>query len=103
MDIALIMDRLRPGAKWRMSGNYKQLVDTWEDKDPPPTEEEIKAEWEVYENELEGIREANTAEKDLETKRSEFIDALMEDDQEQIQTIRAEVIILKDKIKAVRN
>lgn len=31
MDIALILAKIRPGAAWRMSGTYQELVDTWED------------------------------------------------------------------------
>lgn len=46
MDIALVLDSLRPGAKWRNAKSYKLLVKTWEDESPIPTLEEIQIEWE---------------------------------------------------------
>lgn len=41
VDIALVLDSLRPGAKWRRAGTYQELVDTWEDETTIPTEQEI--------------------------------------------------------------
>lgn len=41
-DIALILDSIRPGAKWRRAGTYQELVDTWEDTEQTlPTWQEI--------------------------------------------------------------
>lgn len=46
IDIALVLDKIRPGAKWRMCGTYQQLVDTWEDKSQKlPSEQEITDAW----------------------------------------------------------
>jgi hypothetical protein len=46
MDVPLILDRIRPKAKWRMAENYRQLTDTWEDEEQTlPTEEEIVDAW----------------------------------------------------------
>lgn len=41
VDIAAILDEIRPGAKWRRSGTYQALVDTWDDVTTIPTEQEI--------------------------------------------------------------
>ncbi len=42
VDIALVLDSIRPGAKWRRAGTYQELVDTWEDEvQVLPTEQEI--------------------------------------------------------------
>jgi len=42
VDIALVLDSIRPGAKWRRAGTYQELVDTWEDTGQTiPTEQEI--------------------------------------------------------------
>ncbi|WP_312523560.1 hypothetical protein [Anaerospora sp.] len=47
MDIALVLDKIRPGAAWRMSDTYFNLVATWEDAQQTcPTEAEIEAVWE---------------------------------------------------------
>ena len=48
IDIALMMDRLRPGAKWRRSESYEALKNTWGDETKIPTEQEIADEWQVY-------------------------------------------------------
>ncbi|CVK18450.1 hypothetical protein [Sporomusa sphaeroides] len=46
MDIALVLDRIRPGAAWRMSDTYENLKNTWEDtKQTLPTLAEIEAAW----------------------------------------------------------
>ena len=46
MDIALVLDRIRPNAKWRMSGTYEQLASTWEDEEQVlPTQEELQTAW----------------------------------------------------------
>ncbi len=41
VDIAAVLDDIRPGAKWRMAGTYQELVDTWDDVTTIPTEQEI--------------------------------------------------------------
>ena len=47
MDIALILDKIRPGAAWRMADTYENLKNTWEDKKQSlPTEIEIQTAWE---------------------------------------------------------
>ncbi len=46
IDIALVLDRIRPGAAWRMSDTYENLVATWEDTEQTcPTWEEIETAW----------------------------------------------------------
>lgn len=46
MDIALVLSKIRPNAKWRMSGTYEQLKNTWEDEEQKlPTQEELQAAW----------------------------------------------------------
>jgi len=45
MDIALVLDKLRPGAKWRMADSYDNLVATWEDETSIPSEDELEAAW----------------------------------------------------------
>lgn len=47
MDIALILGKIRPNAKWRMSGTYEQLKKTWEDEEQSlPSLDEIIEAWE---------------------------------------------------------
>ncbi len=41
MDIALIVDKLVPGAKYTQSGTYVRLAATWTDARPIPTEQAI--------------------------------------------------------------
>jgi len=45
MDIALVLDKLRTGAKWRMADSYDNLVATWEDETPIPSEAELEVAW----------------------------------------------------------
>lgn len=46
MDIALVLDKIRPGAAWRMADNYPNLVATWEDKvQACPMLKEIEIAW----------------------------------------------------------
>lgn len=47
MDIALVLDKIRPGAAWRRSDSYTNLVATWEDTQQTcPTLLEIETAWE---------------------------------------------------------
>lgn len=47
IDIALVLDKIRPSASWRMADTYDNLKATWEDKTQTlPTEDEIKSAWE---------------------------------------------------------
>ena len=41
MDIGLVIDYLRPGAKYKSYGTYKELEDTWEDDSKIPTQQEM--------------------------------------------------------------
>lgn len=51
MDIALILSKIRPNAKWRMSGTYEQLANTWEDEEQKlPSLQEITDAWEKINN-----------------------------------------------------
>lgn len=46
IDIALVLDKIRPRASWRMSDTYENLKNTWEDtKQTLPTEKEIEDAW----------------------------------------------------------
>ena len=46
MDIALILDKIRPNAKWRMADTYEHLQKTWEDEEQKiPTIEELEQAW----------------------------------------------------------
>ena len=51
MDIALVLDKIRPSSKWRMCSTYEQLVSTWGDATQScPTESELEAEWAIIQN-----------------------------------------------------
>ncbi len=56
VDIAAVLDEIRPGAKWRRSGTYQELVDTWDDVTTIPTEQEI--------NDAEAAMLSNQADRD---------------------------------------
>lgn len=46
MDIALVLDKIRPNAAWRMADTYENLQATWEDaKQKLPTLEELETAW----------------------------------------------------------
>lgn len=46
IDIALVLDSIRPGAAWRRSDSYENLVATWEDAvQTCPIWEEIETAW----------------------------------------------------------
>jgi hypothetical protein len=48
MDIALVLDKIRPGAAWRMCDTYENLVATWDDQvQTCPTLEEIETAWNI--------------------------------------------------------
>jgi len=52
IDIALVLIKIRPLAKYRMSDSYENLKNTWEDKEQAlPTEKEIQATWEDIQKE----------------------------------------------------
>jgi len=49
MDIALMVDRLRPGAAWLRAKTYEDLQRHWQDSvQTIPTEQELQDEWTVY-------------------------------------------------------
>lgn len=64
MDYAIAIDRLRPGAKWKRSEDYADLVETWGEDDDPPTDAELIAAFLEWNKEQEkaaqvpGIRSA---------------------------------------------
>ena len=46
MDIALVLSKIRPNAKWRMADTYAHLQKTWEDEEQViPTIEELETAW----------------------------------------------------------
>lgn len=46
MDIALVLSKIRPNAKWRMAETYTHLQKTWEDDQQKiPTIEELEQAW----------------------------------------------------------
>lgn len=46
MDIPLILDKIRPNAKWRNAGDYQALKNTWEDGSQSlPSSSELDEEW----------------------------------------------------------
>jgi hypothetical protein len=52
MDIALVLDRIRPGAAWRRAGTYEEVEASWEDETQNlPTLEEVETDWAVIEAE----------------------------------------------------
>lgn len=69
VDIAAVLDDLRPGAKWRMAGTYQELVDTWDDVTTIPTEQEI--------NDAEAQTLADQADRDDMPSNDECLVALM--------------------------
>lgn len=69
-DIPLILDSIRPGAKWRRAGTYQELVDTWEDTEQTlPTEQEI--------NDAEAAAMAAQATRDGAPSVNACLEALM--------------------------
>lgn len=54
MDWAIAIDRLRPGAKWRRSQSYQDLLDTWLDETTLPSEAELLAAYEDWASEQVG-------------------------------------------------
>jgi len=69
VDIAAILDDIRPGAKWRMAGTYQELVDTWDDVTTIPTEQEI--------NDAEAATVSGQADRDDMPTNDECLVALM--------------------------
>lgn len=69
VDIAAILDDIRPGAKWRMAGTYQELVDTWDDVTTIPTEQEI--------NDAEAATVSGQADRDDMPSNDECLVALM--------------------------
>jgi hypothetical protein len=50
MDYAIAIDRVLPGAKWLLAGSYAELVETWQDAQPVPSDAALIAafaEWEA--------------------------------------------------------
>ena len=45
MDLALVIDKLVPGADYRRADDLATLTETWVDPRPIPSEEEINAAW----------------------------------------------------------
>lgn len=46
MDIALVLSKIRPNAKWRMADTYEHLQKTWEDEEQViPTLQELEQAW----------------------------------------------------------
>ena len=45
MDLALVIDRLVPGADFQRADDFLTLKTTWSDNRPIPSEEEINASW----------------------------------------------------------
>ena len=46
MDIALVLSKIRPNAKWRMDDTYAHMQKTWEDEEQKiPTIEELEQAW----------------------------------------------------------
>jgi len=69
VDIAAVLDDIRPGAKWRMAGTYQELVDTWDDVSTIPTEQEI--------NDAEAATVSGQADRDDMPSNDECLVALM--------------------------
>ncbi len=69
VDIAAVLDDIRPGAKWRMAGTYQELVDTWDDVTTIPTEQEI--------NDAEAATVSGQADRDDMPTNDECFVALM--------------------------
>ena len=68
MDIALVLSKIRPNAKWRMADTYAHLQKTWEDEEQKiPTIEELEQAW----NE---ILEEQSKNKEYETNYIILID-----------------------------
>ncbi len=70
VDIAAILAEIRPGAAWRRSGTYQELVDTWDDEvQTIPTEQEI--------NDAEAAMLANQSDRDGMPTMDQCLSALM--------------------------
>lgn len=50
MDIGTVLDKIRPGAAYRLCNTYENLVATWEDTTACPTEAELEAAWAEIQN-----------------------------------------------------
>ncbi len=69
MDIGIVLERIRNGAKYRQYRTYQQLVDTWEDDAQTlPTEQEIIDEWAVYEGECAAVKYSDDREAAYEAE-----------------------------------
>lgn len=75
IDYGIAIDRLRPGAKYLRYKTYADLVETWEDESPLPSDAELKAAYAAWEAEqrvieqrqqkLTQMRNENTVELDV--------------------------------------
>ena len=72
MDIALIIDKLAPGADYRRADNLATLAETWADDRPIPSEAEINAAW--AEIEANRIATATQAQDKAAKKTALFLD-----------------------------
>lgn len=71
VDIALVLDTIRPNAKWRMAGTYELLKWTWEDRTQTlPTEQEILDAWPTVQQKWADITD--------EPSGREILEALLE-------------------------
>ncbi len=65
MDIALIVDKLVPGADYRRADDYAALVATWKDARPVPSLEEVTGAW-------PGVQQAEATKRLKESRRPSF-------------------------------
>ncbi|AZO96080.1 hypothetical protein [Halocella sp. SP3-1] len=77
IDIALMVEKLLgAGVKFRMSGTYQQLQDTWEDTVTIPTEQEIEDAWVDYQEELANYVPPATSEERITDLENAITDIL---------------------------
>lgn len=95
IDIALVLDSIRPRAAWRMSGTYQALVDTWEDENQTlPTEQEIIDAWPATQQKWADIADEPTPE--------EILEVLLDDLVSRSDPRAVDLIVRKNKAKVAR-
>lgn len=66
MDIALVLSKIRPNAKWRMADTYEHLQKTWEDEEQViPTLQELETAWNEILEEQSKIKEYEKIDQDI--------------------------------------
>ncbi len=67
IDYAAVLAKIRPGAAWRMSATYQQVVDTWGDKvQTVPTEQEMIDAWPGVQEDIAALENDPTLDEKIQ-------------------------------------